>query len=62
MLAATISYYFKFEKDYDLTGGGKMPGFCSEGARLSVDWHKRVTCTNKPVSELADCTDLHAMI
>jgi hypothetical protein len=30
-MAATLSYFFKFEEGYDLTAGGKMPGFCSEG-------------------------------
>jgi hypothetical protein len=31
VLAATLSYFFKFQEGYDLTAGAKMPGICSEG-------------------------------
>ena len=31
LTAATLSYKVKFEKGYDWTRGGKLPGLCDEG-------------------------------
>ena len=36
VMSATLSYFVKFDANFDFTRGGKLPGLCGEGARSAV--------------------------